>query len=136
MTIIGRSHPRQPCAHDILTLLPLGIIAAVIAFLIIRAEMALFDVKEGFCSTSWGTAKRFCCAPHHRGRAGAGEKACGDWVDWGEFFNPRETNGPEGAWIWGGSEFVAYSIVAVSAIVIHGIPLSQDSLRSRLSRRV
>ncbi|WVO23008.1 uncharacterized protein IAS62_004352 [Cryptococcus decagattii] len=56
----------------------IGIITALIAFLIIRAEMAFFDLKEGFCSTSWGTAKRFCCAPRHQspGSDGAKGKRC------------------------------------------------------------
>lgn len=74
--------------------------------------MALFDLKEGFCSSSWGTAKRFCCAPHHQ-RTGGNEEVCGDWVEWGEFFAPREENGPKGAWIWGTPEFTAYACVAV-----------------------
>jgi len=86
----------------------------MIAFLIIRAEMALFDLKEGFCSTSWGTAKRFCCAPHHRGRPGGTEEACGDWVQWGELFDPKARDRPEGNWLLGGPEFGAYSMVAVS----------------------
>ncbi|WVQ81895.1 hypothetical protein IAT38_004022 [Cryptococcus sp. DSM 104549] len=100
----------------------IGIITAIIAFLIVRAEMALFDLKEGFCSSSWGTAKRFCCAPRHptpgTGSDGAGEETCGDWVEWGEFFDPTERGGPEGAWIWGGPEFVAYAVVALGLAVL------------------
>ena len=75
--------------------------------------MALFDLKEGFCSTSWGTAKRFCCSPH-RGRPGGTEEVCGDWVEWGEFLNAKEEADPEDAWVWGGAEFGAYAVVAVS----------------------
>lgn len=81
--------------------------------------MALFDLKEGFCGSSWGTAKRFCCAPRHPSGGGgdAGdEEVCGDWVEWGEYFAPNEKGGPEGAWIWGGPEFIAYALVAVSGI--------------------
>ncbi|KAK8854828.1 hypothetical protein IAR55_003567 [Kwoniella newhampshirensis] len=93
----------------------IGIISALVAFMIVRAEMALFDLKEGFCSTSWGTAKRFCCAPHHRAPTGGGEEEpCGDWVEWGEFFDPRERGGPEGAWVWGEAEFIAYAVVALA----------------------
>nr|XP_019011401.1 voltage-gated chloride channel [Kwoniella pini CBS 10737]OCF50182.1 voltage-gated chloride channel [Kwoniella pini CBS 10737] len=92
-----------------------GVLSAVIAFFIIRTEMALFDLKEGFCGSSWGTAKRFCCAPHHpSGRGDAGdEENCGDWVEWGEFFAPHQRGGPEGQWIWGGPEFIAYAVVAL-----------------------
>lgn len=92
--------------------------SAIIAFLIIRAEMALFDLKEGFCASSWGTPKRFCCASHHR-PLGGGE-ACGDWIEWGEFFNPGEKNGAEGAWVFGAPEFEAYAIVAVCSLYLHG----------------
>ncbi|OCF76116.1 voltage-gated chloride channel [Kwoniella mangroviensis CBS 8886] len=94
----------------------IGILSAVIAFFIIRTEMALFDLKEGFCGSSWGTAKRFCCAPRHPSSPGdmGDTESCGDWIEWGEFFAPDEKGGPEGAWIWGGPEFVAYTIVAIS----------------------
>ncbi|WWC90776.1 uncharacterized protein L201_005713 [Kwoniella dendrophila CBS 6074] len=94
----------------------IGVLCAVVAFFIIRAEMALFDLKEGFCGTSWGTAKRFCCAPRHpsEGSGNPGdEEVCGDWIEWGEYFTPHEKGGPEGAWIWGGPEFIAYAVVAV-----------------------
>jgi chloride channel 3/4/5 len=92
-----------------------GIVTAVIAFLIIRAEMALFDLKEGFCANSWGTAKRFCCVPHHERPDGV-EEVCGDWIEWGHFFAPGEKGGRSGHWIWGGEEFIAYGIVAVGSI--------------------
>lgn len=91
-----------------------GIVCAILAFLIVRAEMALFDLKEGFCSTSWGTAKRFCCAPRHRNIPGTDPEVCGDWIEWGEFFDPGEEGGRQGAWIWGGPEFSAYIVIAVS----------------------
>ncbi|OCF37887.1 voltage-gated chloride channel [Kwoniella heveanensis BCC8398] len=98
----------------------IGIISALIAFMIIRVEMSLFDLKEGFCMTSWGTAKRFCCAPHHPipGGDGGDEPICGDWVEWGEYLAPKEKGGPEGAWIWGGPEFVSYAIVALGLATI------------------
>lgn len=114
----------------------------MIAFMIIRAEMALFDLKEGFCSTSWGVAKRFCCAPHHSGPtspAGDGEEVCGDWVEWGQLFTPGDKEGPgeDGQWIWGSSEFVAYTIVAVSSFRTYPAEtaaLKSHSLASRRSR--
>lgn len=91
-----------------------GIITALIAFLIIRAEMAFFDLKEGFCSTSWGTARRFCCAPRHQSPGSdGGEDECSDWIEWGQFFNPKEKDGPFGGWVYGGPEFMAYATVAL-----------------------
>ncbi|GAA6035182.1 hypothetical protein JCM8097_006407 [Rhodosporidiobolus ruineniae] len=39
----------------------IGVATACIAFGVIRSEMVLFDLKEGYCTTGWTTAKRFCC---------------------------------------------------------------------------
>ncbi|AFR95662.2 voltage-gated chloride channel [Cryptococcus neoformans C23] len=97
----------------------IGIITAFIAFLIIRAEMAFFDLKEGFCSTSWGTARRFCCAPRHQSPGSdGGEDECSDWIEWGQFFNPKERDGPFGGWVYGGPEFMAYATVALLLAVV------------------
>ncbi|ADV22608.1 voltage-gated chloride channel, putative [Cryptococcus gattii WM276] len=97
----------------------IGIITALIAFLIIRAEMAFFDLKEGFCSTSWGTAKRFCCAPRHQSPGSdGGEYECSDWVEWGQLFKPKAKDGPFGGWVYGGPEFMAYATVALLLAVI------------------
>lgn len=41
-----------------------GLFTAVIAFCIISLEMWLFDIKDGYCTTAWWQAKRFCkCGP-------------------------------------------------------------------------
>ncbi|KIR73629.1 voltage-gated chloride channel [Cryptococcus deuterogattii CA1014] len=97
----------------------IGIITALIAFLIIRAEMAFFDLKEGFCSNSWGTAKRFCCAPRHQSPGSdGGEYECSDWVEWGQLFKPKAKDGPFGGWVYGGPEFMAYATVALLLAVI------------------
>lgn len=68
----------------------------------------MFDLKEGFCSSSWGTAKRFCCSPHHR--ASDPDEDCGDWVEWAQLFNPERKQ----TWYLGISEFIPYAVVAVS----------------------
>ncbi|GAA5950393.1 hypothetical protein JCM3765_004530 [Sporobolomyces pararoseus] len=39
----------------------IGFVTACIAYAVIGAEMVLFDLKEGYCQTSWKLAKRFCC---------------------------------------------------------------------------
>jgi chloride channel 3/4/5 len=38
-----------------------GLLAAVIAFAIVRSEQWLFDLKEGKCADGFFKAKRFCC---------------------------------------------------------------------------
>lgn len=83
---------------------PPGFLTACIALLIIRTEMALFDLKEGYCSTSWGSAKRFCCGvPSRQGDASA---ECADWVEWGLL-------SPDSA--WQSYSFAAYFVIAVSS---------------------
>ena len=39
----------------------IGFLTAIIAFIIVRSEQWLFDIKEGYCTTSIWKAKRFCC---------------------------------------------------------------------------
>lgn len=81
--------------------------------------MAFFDLKEGFCSNSWGTAKRFCCAPRHQSPGSdGGEYECSDWVEWGQLFKPKAKDGPFGGWAYGGPEFMAYATVALLLAVI------------------
>jgi chloride channel 3/4/5 len=108
----------------------------MIAFLIIRTEMALFDLKEGFCSTAWISPKRFCCTPrnqffplsstasflslpspifggleeHH---LPSEVEECPDWITWGEWIG----NESEGIWSgldFGVAEFGTYALIAVS----------------------
>lgn len=38
-----------------------GLITSIIAGAIIESEALLFDLKDGYCSTGWWHAKRFCC---------------------------------------------------------------------------
>jgi chloride channel 3/4/5 len=89
----------------------IGILSALIAFCIIRVEGALFDLKEGFCSTNWGTSKRFCCTAHDR--APSADDTCGDWVEWGEVLNPKHSE----TWYLGMAEFAPYGLIAVSDLL-------------------
>lgn len=90
-----------------------GIISAIVAFLIIRTQESLFELKEGFCSNSWGKSKRFCCTPHN-GVPGNDTETCGDWVEWGEFFNPDDQNGWD--WYYGKAELATFVAIAVSRL--------------------
>ncbi|KAF8906489.1 chloride channel [Gymnopilus junonius] len=38
-----------------------GFLTALVAFMVVRSEQLLFDLKEGYCFRSWWKAKRFCC---------------------------------------------------------------------------
>lgn len=89
----------------------------MVAFLVIRMEMALFDLKDGFCSTSWSSPKRFCCAPGRNSDVG---EHCDDWIEWGEYFagsddliSPIPFPTPSWDWEFSRVEFGVYIVVAV-----------------------
>ncbi len=83
-----------------------GFLSAVVAFLVIRSEQFLFDLKEGYCTTSFWKAKRFCCPylapselvnPHIR-------QPCAAWKPWHQVGD--NVNNPV--------EYISYTIIAVS----------------------
>ncbi|KAI0047762.1 hypothetical protein FA95DRAFT_1589022 [Auriscalpium vulgare] len=62
-----------------------GFLTAVTAFLIVRSEQWLFDIKDGYCETSWLKAKRFCCPMSPEAiltGASFEEDACDTWRTW------------------------------------------------------
>ncbi|KAJ6625582.1 chloride channel [Mycena sp. CBHHK59/15] len=60
-----------------------GLLTAVVAFLVVRAEQWLFDAKEGYCSSNWWKARQFCC-PELDELAGE----CATWRTWAEVLSP------------------------------------------------
>jgi len=66
-----------------------GFLTAITAFLIVRSEQWLFDIKYGYCVSGWWKARRFCCPVMSDARTfslGASSEACSTWVSWGEAF--------------------------------------------------
>jgi len=64
-----------------------GFLIAVAAFLIVRSEQWLFDIKYGYCVAGWWKARRFCCPVISDARTfalGASSETCSAWVSWGE----------------------------------------------------
>lgn len=97
-----------------------GFLTAVIAFLIIRAEQWLFDIKEGYCSEAWWRAMRFCCPMSVDNQSlriasiPAETEACEAWTTWAEAFGP---GGKHDSWYGFESwmiEYVSYMAIAVS----------------------
>ncbi|GAA5977293.1 hypothetical protein JCM5350_002419 [Sporobolomyces pararoseus] len=114
----------------------IGFVTACIAYAVIGAEMVLFDLKEGYCETSWKLAKRFCCPKEdnlfsfnntsslevpvalggfmlrgwNEGRMKTSGEACENWKTWGQVWEDRTRQG-DGA----GStfEYVFYVFLAV-----------------------
>lgn len=92
-----------------------GFLTAVVAFLIVRTEQLLFDAKEGYCRSSWWSAKRFCC-PHFddveltvtRGDR-LFKEMCPAWRTWADVLSGDQAANQDGA-----IEFVSYTCIAVS----------------------
>jgi chloride channel 3/4/5 len=83
-----------------------GFLSAVVAFLVIRSEQFLFDLKEGYCTTSCWKAKRFCCpylVPSDLMNPHLGQP-CAAWRQWHQVGD--NVNNPV--------EYISYTIIAVS----------------------
>ena len=109
-----------------------GFLTAVVAFLIVRSEQWLFDLKEGYCRENVWKAKRWCCplqgenpvvGPHFHPTT----EHCIAWRTWSEVFGPAA----QGRWsdlepVVG---YIAYTVVAVSTgILISSLVVSEGFL--------
>ncbi|KAF9643360.1 hypothetical protein BDM02DRAFT_3191773 [Thelephora ganbajun] len=70
-----------------------GFLSAVVAFMIVRSEQWLFGFKEGYCTTGWWKAERFCCpgfddtlivTPYFA--ANSQSEVCKHWRTWADVF--------------------------------------------------
>ena len=93
-----------------------GFLSAVVAFMIVRSEQWLFDFKDGYCTTGWWHAERFCCpdfddgllaTPYFVGRPQS--EVCQNWRRWADVF-ARE-RGPKP-----GDDILAYLMYAAIAV--------------------
>ena len=74
-----------------------GFLTAIAAFLIVRSEQWLFDIKYGYCMAGWWKARRFCCPITSEARTfplGAlhSPETCKSWVTWGEAFTDTSSS--------------------------------------------
>lgn len=73
-----------------------GFLTAIVAFLVVRGEAWLFDLKEGYCTVKWWQSRKFCCP-----EINDLDEGCADWRTW----SLRKE---------GLVEYVSYSCIAVS----------------------
>ncbi|KAH9858448.1 chloride channel [Lenzites betulinus] len=107
----------------------IGFLTAVIAFLIVRGEQWLFDIKEGYCTTGVWKAQRFCCpvtddtvfAPRTPAFVTlSAEDACPAWRTWGDFFAPVPS--PEGDGVEQQAiEYAVYAAIAILLAIISAV---------------
>jgi len=89
-----------------------GFVTACVAFLVVRSEQWLFDLKEGYCDDAWYKAKRFCCFPLglKSPRLIEIDATCSAWRTWSEVFDQHGTRGEM-------INYLTWIIIAVSAMV-------------------
>ncbi|KAG2111266.1 chloride channel [Suillus discolor] len=86
-----------------------GVLTAVVAFLVVRAEQWLFDVKQGYCKTALWHARHFCCPlPDEYGSL---DDHCPAWRTWSDVFASWTGSG------LGGEDsvvqYLAYTVIAI-----------------------
>ena len=86
-----------------------GFLTAVTAFLIIRGEQWLFDLKEGRCLKGWWNARRFCT----------------EWQEWSDAFGATDENRTD-QWLVRGSWAVEYVIYIIVAVRPFPIPIEEE----------
>ncbi|KAJ7770176.1 chloride channel [Mycena maculata] len=79
-----------------------GFLTACVAFLIIRGEQFLFDLKEGYCHDIWYKSRQFCCP-----EVSEGLEECPAWRTWSELLVRRGAVAEEFV------EYVSYSVIAL-----------------------
>jgi chloride channel 3/4/5 len=110
-----------------------GCLTAVVAFLIVRTEQLLFDVKEGYCGTSWWKSKIFCC-PHFDDNleliAIRGDQLfkemCPAWRTWEDVLS-RDQVANQGCAL----EYVSYTCIAVSVTCLVSLLENNTDTSSR-----
>ena len=93
-----------------------GLFTAIVAFLVVRAEQWLFDLKLGYCRADWKQAKRFCCADEPNGLKHptypfpvSTEETCDGWRTWVEVFGAENMTKLQTEVVG----YVAYTVLAV-----------------------
>jgi chloride channel 3/4/5 len=107
-----------------------GFLTAIAAFLVVRSEQLLFDLKEGYCREGWWKARRFCCPTQSEDVMNAyvqlsgfsrtwnaTEETCDGWRTWAEVFGSMaENRGKIVGFKAEMVEYVAYACIAVRSI--------------------
>jgi chloride channel 3/4/5 len=112
-----------------------GFLTAVIAFVIVRGEQWLFDIKTGYCSEGWWRAQRFCCPMSVDSqsiiisRMAPEIDMCDAWTTWADAFGPKtdEHGFPYGIESWT-IEYISYTVIAVRALSASNFLLTQFNI--------
>ncbi|KAF8757227.1 chloride channel [Rhizoctonia solani] len=97
-----------------------GLLTALVAFAIIRAEQWLFDIKEGYCVEGWWRAMRFCCPASldsqslRMAKVPAPIEVCEAWRTWAQVFDSvgDDSGSESGLELWA-IEYITYMAIAL-----------------------
>ncbi|KZT28972.1 hypothetical protein NEOLEDRAFT_1154061 [Neolentinus lepideus HHB14362 ss-1] len=128
----GRIHNQLDRSLGWIVVTIVGFLTAIIAFLIVRGEQWLFDLKEGFCRDSWWKAKRFCCPTQETDdftltyvfsfNGTGSEDNCASWRTWADVFGPAVANGGRAIGLETEMvEYIAYTCVALVLALISAL---------------
>lgn len=115
----GRMRSRIDSSVGWIIVTIVGFLSAVVAFMIVRSEQWLFDFKDGYCTTGWWHAERFCCpdfdngllaTPHFVERSGS--EVCKNWRTWADVFAGKGNPKPKDDLL----AYLMYAGIAVSAL--------------------
>ncbi|KAH7914150.1 chloride channel [Hygrophoropsis aurantiaca] len=86
-----------------------GFLTAIVAFLVVRGEEWLFDLKDGYCVSAWWHARQYCCVDADKILR---EGICQGWRTWSEVISPHNHRADAGDDA-DGLEYIAYAAIAI-----------------------
>ena len=114
----GRMHSRFDRSVGWIIVTIVGFLTAVAAFMIVRSEQWLFDFKDGYCTTRWWHAERFCCPGFDDGLRAtpyfvqrSQSETCQNWRTWASVFAGKGDPKPRDDIL----AYLMYAGIAVSA---------------------
>jgi chloride channel 3/4/5 len=74
-----------------------GFLSAIVAFVVVRSEQWLFDMKDGYCKNAWWKTKQYCCPQDGAGELRAFLRVsvdeCPNWKSWENMFGEENNVG-------------------------------------------
>ncbi|KAF8464508.1 chloride channel [Gautieria morchelliformis] len=100
-----------------------GFVTAVLAFLIVRSEEWLFDIKGGHCTQGWWRSRTQCCSSTTESpmdRLDHAQEACKAWQPWDVLFEGSRMSdiGLEGWAVEYGSYTIIALLLALSSVFL------------------
>jgi chloride channel 3/4/5 len=76
----------------------IGLLTAIVAYLVNVTESTLFDWKQGYCTRTWYMNRKMCCD---------GASTCDEWLHWSQVVRTDRLNST-------GTQFVAFTVSVIA----------------------